>query len=161
METKFQIVKPDLTDIPVIVELMSEQEALHFKMDPEWFVAPSPVISGKISKEMEKIIRYGKPRILVAKVRGNLTGFIIFSVIKDNYHNSVNSSYGEIHEIYLNGKQRKLGIGRALIQAAEEYFKLKKITQVMIRCSSFNTEAKDFYEHLGYRMTTLTLSRKI
>lgn len=60
---------------------------------------------------------------------------------------------GHIIAIAVAKKFRKLGIGRALMEAAERALAIKGVTEIYLEVRASNTLAMEFYKKLGYLPT--------
>ena len=68
----------------------------------------------------------------------------------------------EIWGLVVSERARGSGIGRRLIEAAEAWAGTLGLNVVVVRSNQVRTEARGFYEHLGYRVTkTQNAFRKI
>jgi ribosomal protein S18 acetylase RimI-like enzyme len=65
-------------------------------------------------------------------------------------HNDVS---GKIIALVVSRKQRRSGIGRALIAAAEKDFAKRNVTRVTLSTRFERGDAHQFYEKLGYTRT--------
>jgi ribosomal protein S18 acetylase RimI-like enzyme len=56
----------------------------------------------------------------------------------------------EIWGLVVSDKARGSGVGRRLVEAAEEWALMRGLDVIVLRSNSLRTEAQGFYEHLGY-----------
>ena len=68
---------------------------------------------------------------------------------------------GRIIELIVTSKVRNNGIGKALIEKMEEYFKLKGCEYVLIDVFAYNENAIKFYERKGYHPRMLVDIKKL
>ena len=67
----------------------------------------------------------------------------------------------EIWGLVVSEAARGLGVGRALVEAAEEWAVRLNLDVVVVRSNQIRLQAKGFYERLGYEVTkTQTTFRK-
>jgi ribosomal protein S18 acetylase RimI-like enzyme len=59
----------------------------------------------------------------------------------------------EIWGLVVADTSRRTGVGRRLIEAAEDWALMRGLAVMTVRSNNVRTEAKGFYEHLGYRVT--------
>jgi ribosomal protein S18 acetylase RimI-like enzyme len=72
-----------------------------------------------------------------------------------------NDFSGKIVALVVSKKQRRSGIGRALIAAAEKDFAKRKVTRVSLTTRFTREEAHEFYEALGYSRTGFRFARNL
>lgn len=66
-----------------------------------------------------------------------------------------------VDQIAVVPTKRRMGVGRALMQAAEKHAQARGLTSVQLDVRAFNTEAIHFYRSLGYAPAQLRLERKL
>ena len=59
----------------------------------------------------------------------------------------------EIWGLVVAEKARGSGVGRRLVEAAEEWALVRQLAVMAVRSNQLRTDAHGFYEHLGYRVT--------
>ena len=59
----------------------------------------------------------------------------------------------EIWGLVVSEKARGSGVGRRLVEAAEEWALMRGLDVIVLRSNFQRTEAQGFYEHLGYTVT--------
>src|SRR5687767_338308 len=59
----------------------------------------------------------------------------------------------EIWGLVVSDKARGSGVGRRLVEAAEEWALMRGLDVIVLRSNLLRTEAQGFYEHLGYTVT--------
>lgn len=59
----------------------------------------------------------------------------------------------EIWGLVVSDRARGTGVGRRLVEAAEEWALARGLTVIALRSNALRIAAQGFYEHLGYRVT--------
>lgn len=59
----------------------------------------------------------------------------------------------EIWGLVVGDTARGTGVGRRLVEAAEEWALMRGLNTIVLRSNYLRTEAQGFYEHLGYTVT--------
>jgi ribosomal protein S18 acetylase RimI-like enzyme len=106
-----------------------------------------PTRTSEMEMRLDAIFRDSGYRTFVALIGGTVCGMIGTCCIKSHEHNNVG---GRIIALVVAEKQRGRGIGRALIQAAENDFVAQNVRRVALNTRLTREEAHQFYERLGY-----------
>jgi len=100
---------------------------------------------------LKSILDDARFRTFVAEIDNTVCGMI-------GTHNDCS---GKIVALVVSKKQRRSGIGRALIAAAEKDFAKRKVTRVSLTTRFTREEAHEFYEALGYSPTGFRFARNL
>ena len=106
--------------------------------------------SDEMSVRLKSILRDAHYRTFVAKIGKELCGMIGTLTHMSHEHNDLS---GKIIALVVSKKQRRSGIGRALIAAAERDFAKRNVTRLTLTTRFERDEAHRFYEALGYPRT--------
>lgn len=110
----------------------------------EAFVVERPIFDGDRTNPEQIRNLFGKGRFLVAEDAGRLAGCVYVEVQEDR---------GYIGLLCVDPSLQGSGLGRRLMEAAEEFFRRAKCVAVDLRVLSPRTPLPSFYRHLGYRET--------
>ena len=94
------------------------------------------------------------------KVIGLIMG-IIRKYDKYDYLDYKCPKEGEITELIVTSKTRSNGVGQALMNKMEEYFKSVKCEYILVDVFSYNDNAFKFYSKGGYHTRMHTMIKKI
>lgn len=101
------------------------------------------------TKEQLKIILNAPTdKIFVAEIDGKVVGYIQLSAYECTYSESLKN----ILALVVSEGFRKMGIGRKLLQTAEEWAKKSGAKADRLVSSSYQTGAHQFYINCGYTM---------
>ena len=89
-----------------------------------------------------------KEAVFVAELDGKVVGFIHIHLYTTLYFESMTNILG----LAVSSKQRKKGIGKALLERAEEWALEKDISLVRLNSGGTRKGAHEFYRCLGYGM---------
>jgi ribosomal protein S18 acetylase RimI-like enzyme len=67
---------------------------------------------------------------------------------------------GWIYYLAADPKHRNQGIGRSMVEAAEQWLKNKGVVKVMLLVRETNTPVVDFYKHLGFEAVPRIVMQK-
>lgn len=101
-------------------------------------------------------------QLFVAEVNGQVVGFISWEIENKNDElivKKVDSVY--ISDIVVLPEYRGKGIGKKLLERADEFAKEKKIPYVKLIIFSANKKVRSIYEDTGFRDYETTMIKKI
>lgn len=138
-------------DFPVILEFERELTKISF---PEF-----PILDEKFHKhKLEKAIKAEPNSLIIAQFNDKTIGWIWLRTKRDRISGN---KFGYIKSIYVKEEYRKRGIGKRLIQVAEEYFLNKGISRLNLIVSALNDRALSFFREMGFEETHLTMRKKL
>lgn len=97
--------------------------------------------------------------VLVAKVGGELVGFVFGEISKRSGHTL--SKMGYISELFISKNFRNQGISTLLIKSLVREFKSKKCDHIITHTDWENEAAQALYKSLGMTPVTVELWKKI
>jgi GNAT superfamily N-acetyltransferase len=93
----------------------------------------------------------------VAERNGEVVGFVCVSE-RSHFTGEVDTYIGELVVVK---KAEGVGIGRALVEAAEDWGRSRGRKRVVVDTGAANAPARQFYAALGYEEEDITVSRAI
>lgn len=116
----------------------------------------------------EKLLRQIQSQggmIFFAKDEEKLVGMVIAVVLKRSEEDGLqlkDAKYGEIEKLFVLAEYRSLGIGKQLLEMAEEYLiKQAKCDYIEIVVFGDNKKAYDLYKNLGYADREFVLIKRV
>lgn len=97
-------------------------------------------------------------RVIGADVGGTLVGFACLHETPVPHRPT---AVGRITAIAVLPGTRGIGAGRALVEAAESYFRLKGIERLEVTSGDNHAAAHPFYRHLGYTDQGIRFARTL
>jgi ribosomal protein S18 acetylase RimI-like enzyme len=110
----------------------------------------------EMRERLKSIFDDARIRTFVAEVDGQICGIVGTLTHASHEHNDPN---GKILALVVSTKQRRSGVGRALIVAAEKDFAKRHVTRVSLTTRFTREDAHAFYEALGYSRTGLRFAK--
>ncbi|HUL05169.1 MAG TPA: GNAT family N-acetyltransferase [Candidatus Acidoferrum sp.] len=113
----------------------------------------------EIRRRIEEIHAPGNGEIYVAVVPPDIVvGWIqVFALLLVEM-----PPLAEVGGIVVDSRYRRIGVGRSLMEAAEQWARQNGLTTLRLRCGSRREEARDFCRRLGYReVAAATLFSKL
>jgi ribosomal protein S18 acetylase RimI-like enzyme len=112
----------------------------------------------EMRQRLKSILTDARFHTFVAEIDNTICGMIGTLTHASHEHNDLS---GRIIALVVSKKQRRSGIGRALIAAAEKDFAKRKVTRVSLTTRFTREDAHEFYEALGYSRTGFRFARKL
>jgi len=144
-------------DAEAIVSLSAEVQALHAHALPELF---KPVESlSFVASEVRDLLKVPDQIIFVATQNGNVVGYVSAQVqrrAETPFRRPNVALY--VQFMGVRSEMRRRGIGRALVNAIREAASSREIESVLLDVWAFNSEARAFYEAVGFCPQRLILS---
>jgi ribosomal protein S18 acetylase RimI-like enzyme len=106
-----------------------------------------PTRSSEMEMRLESILNDSKYRTFVAVKNGEVCGMIGTCALYSHEHNSPG---GRILALVVSEAVRGSGVGKELIQVAENDFINRNITRIALNTRFQREAAHQFYERLGY-----------
>lgn len=100
--------------------------------------------------EVSKILNNHRLASFVAEQDGQLVGFVEVS-LRDYAEGCDSSPVGYLEGWYVALERRQKGIGRALVQAAEDWARRKGCTEMASDAELHNTQGQQAHRRLGYQ----------
>jgi GNAT superfamily N-acetyltransferase len=95
---------------------------------------------------------------LVAELDGQIGGFACLRVVPCVLYAQ---PYAELTELYVEPAFRRRGVGRALIQRAEQLARARGAADLLIMTGTGNVAAQALYRAAGYDTYAVALNRKV
>ncbi len=109
-------------------------------------------------QRLKSILSDARYRTFVADIDRKVCGMIGTLVHPSHEHNDLS---GKIIALVVPRKQRRSGIGRSLIAAAEKDFAKQKVIRVSLTTRFTREQAHEFYEALGYSKTGFRFAKNL
>ena len=144
-------------DRDAVLALWLDLVAYHRQLDPDY-----PLPSGlraSLQRELERVLRSPHCSVWVAQEDGELAGFLLaeLEARRPSIPSGVRSCW--IHELFVSPEWRRRGIGRALVQHAEQFFESRGAGRPAVRVVSGNRAALRFWERAGFSEKARILER--
>ncbi len=102
-------------------------------------------------------------RIFVAEVDGAVAGFaaVLPKVAHDDEPDEEDYDYAYVSDVAVLDRYRRRGLGRALLEAAEDYARERGATLLRIGVLAANQGARSLYEGQGFRDREILLEKPL
>lgn len=132
---------------------------VHYNFDRRRFLDPGEEASPGYARYLLSQLDDPASAIFVAEVDGVVAGYC-YCVIEPMSWKELRDEAGFISDLALEPSVRRRGAGRALVQAAIEWFRERNMARVMLWTSTRNDAARDLFLSAGFRptMTEMTMN---
>jgi GNAT superfamily N-acetyltransferase len=106
-----------------------------------------------LTASLADIMRSPDAALFVAEQSGELIGLAEVYCMQDDRDNRliVAHRYGCVQSLMVRESSRRQGVGKLLMEAAEQWAKEKGVTEIRLDVWEFGEGPLGFYEKLGYR----------
>lgn len=131
---------------------------VHFNFDRRRFLNPGTDAAAGYARFLVSQLADPDSVILVAEIDGVVVGYC-YAGIEPLSWKELRDEAGFIHDLALDRHARRQGAGRALVDAALEWFRRRGTARAMLWTSTRNQAAAELFAAAGFRptMTEMTL----
>jgi ribosomal protein S18 acetylase RimI-like enzyme len=148
------------SDVDAVSTLWREADELHARLSPGFFRVPDQKSGRERAAEaLADADDYGHEVILVAGEReGEIRGALHMQIYDTpTGQTMVPQRRGHVESLIVGRAYRRMGCGRALMQAACDWARRRGATQILLTVWAGNDEAQRFYAALGYHCISQVL----
>lgn len=131
---------------------------VHYNFDRRRFLDPGADASSGYARFLVSQLDDPDSVIFVAEVDGAVAGYC-YAGVEPLSWKELRDQAGFIHDLALEPQARRRGAGRALVAAAVEWFRERRLPRVMLWTSTQNAAARELFVTAGFRptMTEMTM----
>jgi ribosomal protein S18 acetylase RimI-like enzyme len=147
-------------DIPLLIELTDEIQALHAKVRPDLFIYPQD--RSAVGRHFEQIFASEDKHVLLLEVGGQVEGHLIAEIRRvaaTAFTYPV--SYLFIHQIGVRTAAQRRGHGQQLMTAASDLARGNDLSEIRLDYWSFNEPACRFYAKSGFQVVREFASKNL
>lgn len=139
------------------VSLLAEQLVLlHHSWDKTRFFTTPDVAKGYRRFFQSQLGEEGV-LLLTAEVDGAVAGYL-FGTLESRDWAKLLDAHGAVHDVFVSGAHRKLGVAQALMNEARTRFAKLGAKQVVLYSAASNVEGQALFRKLGYRPTMIEMT---
>lgn len=144
-----------LENYQAINTLVKEGHDEHVAEVPTVFKSVASVMPEAYYKEL---LESSNSMVFIAKNNEVVIGFAVISIESTpSFDSLVQRQYAYIHDFGVKKDVQKQGVGKLLFTACVTWAQTMNVTSIKLNVWEFNTNAIDFYKHLGME----SISRKM
>lgn len=151
--------RADARDIPALDALNAVVQGLHANAIPAMFKQPVP---GGSAAFFAQALRRDEVVVFVADVGGAPAGYL-FAEETHRFAGAFthDSHVLYVHHIAVDETYRRLGVGRLLLETADDWARTRDLTEVRLDHWAFNDDAHEFFTSLGFEVDNVRMSRPV
>jgi len=148
-----------VVDVGTVTELSGFLHRMHTEALPDIFT----VFDAELTyPRFERMLAADDTLIWLAELETHAVGYACANQVDRERNDAVHEEHALlIQELAVSPRARKAGVGRALMQAAEDYARSVGLDCVLLNTWAFNIGAHDFYERLGYERLSMRMRRRL
>ena len=145
-----------MQDYPALAAIGRESQALHAQAHPEIFQQES---SGLSEEYVRGLLANNQAMAFVADEQGRVLGYVFVRLYTKACPELFRPHVvAEIGDIAVTAQTRRKGIGHQLFEAAKLWARRQHAERLELVVWEFNKQARTFYERLGMRTLSRTMS---
>jgi ribosomal protein S18 acetylase RimI-like enzyme len=145
-------------DWPRVGELAGLLVRMHHQFDPSRFVHPRTLGADAYIAHLHEELGRGGSMVHVAEDGGQIVGYV-FAGIEPESWKELRQRAGYIHDLVVDEAHRRLGVGRALVASALDWFAARGVRQTLLWSGHANAAAQRLFLSLGFRPTMIEMTR--
>ena len=133
---------------------------VHYNFDRRRFLAPGEDAASGYARFLVSQLRDPACAVFVAELDGSIVGYC-YAGVEPLSWKELRDEAGFIHDLALDPSARRRGAGKALVDAAIEWFRERNQARVMLWTSPANDAARQLFEQSGFRPTMIEMTREL
>ena len=97
--------------------------------------------------------------VIVAILKEEIVGYLAGSIYQDDTYSFYEGITGEIENMFVREKYRKLGVGTKLLNSFFDWCKRKNVKRCFVTALPDNKNAMEFYKNNGFENSTITMKK--
>jgi ribosomal protein S18 acetylase RimI-like enzyme len=147
-------------DIPALGRLGALLLRIHHEFDPQRFMAPRDQTEEGYGWFLGTQLRDPEAVVLVAEQDGAVVGYV-YAGLEPQSWKELREACGFIHDVAVDGRARRAGIGSALVTAAIAWLREQGAPRVVIWTAERNGAARHLFARLGFRRTMIEMTLEL
>jgi len=158
MPTSYREATPD--DLHGICTLGMQVNVLHHETFPQLFAPPADPLRDA-AHWASSIAQPAATSFVAEHSPGHLAGFVTVAVVDETHSLMQPMRFARVGTLGVTPEWRGHGIGRALMEHAQEWAAARGALELRLNVWAFNDTAQNLYRELGYELRLLTLAKPL
>jgi GNAT superfamily N-acetyltransferase len=147
-------------DVPALGRLGAHLLRAHYAYDPQRFMAPGDDPEKGYAAFLGTQLRRSDAVVLVAERGGAIAGYA-FAGIEPRSWKELREEAGFIHDLVVEERSRRQGVGRALLEAAIAWLREQGVPRVVLWTAEPNVASHRLFAALGFRRTMVEMTKDL
>ncbi len=156
----FTVRKARKGDLDGIGRLGASLLRQHYQFDPARFMAPGANPEAGYAWFLGTQLEEPDVLLLVAERDGEVAAYL-YAAVEPQSWKELRDEAGFIHDVVVDQRFRRQGMGQALMQAAAEWFASRGMPRIVLWSAHRNESAQRLFARLGFRPTMLEMTREL
>jgi len=148
-----------LADLPQVGILAGRLVWAHHDYDPQRFMKPVDPERG-YTRWFGSQLESEDTILLVAADAAGVVGYV-YARLEPRSYNELLDACTKLHDIYVDERVRRRGVGEALLRETFRRAKVKGAPRVVLLTASQNESAHRLFRRVGFRTTMLEMTREL
>lgn len=148
-----------LSDLAALDHMGAVLARLHHGWDHERFMLPEGVERG-YRQWFERELQNPEAVLIVAHVDDEVVGYA-YGRLEERDWNALLDAHGAFHDLWVDDRARRLGVGRALAAEMIERLTALGAPRIVLVTSPHNAAAQRLFAGLGWRTTMIEMTREV
>jgi GNAT superfamily N-acetyltransferase len=144
-------------DLPALGRLGALLLRTHYGFDPQRFLAPGDDAEEGYAWFLGTQLRQNDVAIFVAERGGEVLGYV-YAGIEPHSWKELRDTAGFIHDVAVDERGRRGGLGAALLTRAMEWVREQGVPRVVLWTAERNDGAHRVFARLGFRRTMIEMT---
>ncbi len=147
-------------DLPALGRLGALLVKTHHAFDPQRFIAAPPHTEDGYASFLAQQLAEPNVTVLVAVQGDEVIGYT-FAGVEGRDYMSLRGPAGVLHDIVVDPRHRRSGVGRMLLDATLAFLKARGAPRVVLSTAERNESAQRLFANAGFRRTMIEMTREL
>jgi ribosomal protein S18 acetylase RimI-like enzyme len=147
-------------DVPVLGHLGALLLRAHYAFDRQRFMAPGDAPESGYAWFLGTQLRADDAAVFVAEHDGAVIGYVYVGLEPQSWK-ELREAAGFIHDVAVFEHSRRMGVAKALVDAATAWLRARGAPRVLLWTAQQNEAAQRLFEGLGFRRTMVEMTKEL
>lgn len=157
-ETRIRVATSE--DAAVLGAYGAQLMALHHQWDPKRFISSNDKTPQSYARYLSSQLGKDDVLVIVAEEGDAIVGYC-YGAIEGYDYMALRGPAGVLHDLFVDPRKRRCGLGRALIEAAVDALAQRGATQIVLSTAYQNEVGKRLFAAAGFQPTMVEMTRQL